>query len=186
MTDRSRSPKPNRKDVFRARSKYENVGGVPIARNIKLLRECYEEVTNLARGLLGKGGDAEALRQGEALELIQKIGEQYFEGKNKKALLTDVSVGIQMAMIMQAYKRCGVGSIAAFYYLLGEYDFEALAKLGTKTLPKTVVETGLANITYAQQINIRPFTDAVDGSEAKGSEVLELSSEVGSDDERGH
>lgn len=159
MTDRAHAPKPNRKDVFRARSKYERVGNKPIAKNVKVLRDCYNEVTELAKGLLGRNEKSEAFRQGEALELIEKVGEKYFTGCNKKSLLNDVKIGIQMAMIMQAYKRCGVGSIAAFYYLLGEYNFEALAKLGTKTLPKTVVESGLTNITYAEQINIRPFSE---------------------------
>lgn len=149
---------PNRKDVFRARSRYERSGARPEAKNVKILRDCYNEVTALAKGLLGKGrGDAR--EQGEALYLIEKVGEKYFAGTSKRSLLNDVKVGIQMAMIMQAYKRCGVGSIAAFYYLLGEYNFEALAKLGTKTLPKTVVESGLTNITYAEQINIRPFSE---------------------------
>lgn len=131
--------------------------------SVRRLKNNFKEVKAVLEGMLRPSRfEKEQEEHSEVHRLLEELEESTSDGSDERIsnwkAIRNVRAGIELAMMMQAYKRCGVGSIAAFYYLLGDYDFKLLGQIGTKLLTKKIIdESKHSHITYAQQINIKPF-----------------------------
>lgn len=150
-------------------------GGRP-SDSVRRLKNNFKEVKAVLEGMLRPNRVGKAQEEhSEVYRLLEELEESTSDGSDARlsngTVIRNVRAGIELAMMMQAYKRCGVGSIAAFYYLLGDYDYKLLGQIGTKLLTKKIIdERKYGHITYAQQINIKPFvTEGITDIDGCGS-----------------
>lgn len=129
--------------------------------SLRILKRNFKDVKRVIEGLSGiKQKQQEHTHIHELLQYIDDVTSGMEGSKPKNRTVgRDVRVGMELAMLMYAYEKTGIGSLAVFYYLVCKEDPSLMAKLGSKLLPRHITTDMKPEITYAQQINIKPFIE---------------------------